>query len=123
MLRPQRTRNLRVITAKPVNAGGGTVEWPRGKSARLHRRCGSGAPLVLRRSYIPQRWLLYCFTAPAIIYILCQISDYTTRMRVWVIMLNVRQGARTGRVHPSATAHCRDVSQAPRQRSRAQHLV
>ncbi|KAG2487120.1 hypothetical protein HYH03_014233 [Edaphochlamys debaryana] len=39
--------------------------------------------------YIPQRWLLYCFTAPAIIYILCQISDYTTRMRVWVIMLNV----------------------------------
>lgn len=41
------------------------------------------------RSYIPQRWLLYCFTAPAIIYILCQISDYTPRMRVWVIMLNV----------------------------------
>ncbi|EFJ46446.1 hypothetical protein VOLCADRAFT_93268 [Volvox carteri f. nagariensis] len=39
--------------------------------------------------YIPQRWMLYCFTAPAIIYILCQISDYTTRMRVWVIMLNV----------------------------------
>ncbi|GLI63472.1 hypothetical protein VaNZ11_006446, partial [Volvox africanus] len=39
--------------------------------------------------YIPQRWMLYCFTAPAIIYILCQISDYTHRMRVWVIMLNV----------------------------------
>ena len=44
---------------------------------------------VHARRYIPQRWLLYCFTAPAIIYILCQISDYTPRMRLWVIMLNV----------------------------------
>lgn len=41
------------------------------------------------RSYVPQRWLLYCFTAPAIIYILCQISDYSPRMRLWVILLNV----------------------------------
>ncbi len=50
-----------------------------------------GKPLSARTcSYIPQRWMLYCFTAPAIIYILCQISDYTHRMRVWVIMLNVR---------------------------------
>jgi len=39
--------------------------------------------------YVPQRWLLYCFTAPAIIYILCQISDYSPCMRVWVILLNV----------------------------------
>ncbi|GFH16904.1 uncharacterized protein HaLaN_13424, partial [Haematococcus lacustris] len=39
--------------------------------------------------YVPQRWMLYCFTAPAIIYILCQISDYSPRMRLWVILLNV----------------------------------
>ncbi|GAX79210.1 hypothetical protein CEUSTIGMA_g6650.t1 [Chlamydomonas eustigma] len=39
--------------------------------------------------YIPQRWVLYVFTAPAIIYILCQISDYSDRMRLWVILLNV----------------------------------
>ncbi|GAX78845.1 hypothetical protein CEUSTIGMA_g6283.t1 [Chlamydomonas eustigma] len=39
--------------------------------------------------YIPQRWVLYVFTAPAIIFILSQISDYSPRMRLWVILLNV----------------------------------
>ena len=39
--------------------------------------------------YIPQRWTLYVFTAPAIIFILSQISDYPPRMRLWVISLNV----------------------------------
>jgi hypothetical protein len=39
--------------------------------------------------YIPQRWTLYVFTAPAIIFILSQISDYPPRMRLWVILLNV----------------------------------
>ncbi len=57
-----------------------------------------GAPTLWQHSvaapstphrYIPQRWLLYVHTAPAIIYILCQISDYSTRMRVWVVLLNV----------------------------------
>eukprot|EP00198_Chlamydomonas_reinhardtii_P001298 XP_001690633.1 predicted protein [Chlamydomonas reinhardtii] len=38
--------------------------------------------------YIPQRWLLYFFTAPAIIHILSQISNYSTRMRIWVVLLN-----------------------------------
>ena len=33
--------------------------------------------------------MLYVFTAPAIIFILCQISDYPNRMRLWVILLNV----------------------------------
>ncbi|KAG1665331.1 hypothetical protein FOA52_011744 [Chlamydomonas sp. UWO 241] len=39
--------------------------------------------------YIPQRWLLYVWTAPAIIFILTNISDYTPLMQLWVILLNV----------------------------------
>lgn len=37
--------------------------------------------------YIPQRWLLYCFTAPAIITILAKISNYTNRQLIWVIFI------------------------------------
>eukprot|EP00798_Chlamydomonas_sp_ICE-L_P018023 gene18023-24435_t len=37
--------------------------------------------------YIPQRWLLYCYTAPAIITILAKISNYSNRQLIWVIFI------------------------------------
>jgi hypothetical protein len=40
-------------------------------------------------SYIPQRWLLYIFTVPHIMYLLSQMSDYTTGMWLWVVVENV----------------------------------
>ena len=39
--------------------------------------------------YIPQRWLLYCFTAPHIIEIQSKMSDYSVQMRRYVIFLNM----------------------------------
>ena len=38
--------------------------------------------------YIPQRWLLYLFTAPHLLYMLSQLSDCSNRTRFLLLLEN-----------------------------------
>ena len=39
--------------------------------------------------YIPQRWILYIFTVPHMMYLLSQMSDYTTWQWLVVVLQNM----------------------------------
>ena len=45
--------------------------------------------LCTARRYIPQRWILYIFTVPHMMYLLSQMSDYTTWQWLVVVLHNV----------------------------------
>ena len=45
-------------------------------------------PNLLTNRYIPQRWLLYLFTAPHLLYMLSQMSDCSNRTRFLLLLEN-----------------------------------
>ena len=47
------------------------------------------ATVAHRCRYIPQRWILYIATVPHIMYLLSQMSDYSTGLWVIVVAENI----------------------------------
>ena len=48
----------------------------------------SDLPVLFYCRYIPQRWLLYLFTAPHLLYMLSQMTDVSNRTRSLLLLEN-----------------------------------